>query len=113
MNPQSCHFDSKRTSGSMSGIVVAAIGFQLLLCSVTAAASSTIDRIPSSVAHALRDIIVDRHAAASRQFHIAESDGVFDDCLITDSSTSAQIERILMADQDLGYWLVNLPPPAA
>ncbi len=95
----------------MPGIVVAAIGFQLLLCSVSAAASNTIDRIPGAVAHALRDIIVDRHTAPKCQLRIAVPESLLDDDFIADSSP-VRIEQAVFTDQIPGYWLLNLPPPA-
>ncbi len=94
----------------MSGLVIAAIGLQLLLCSVTSAASSTIDRIPSSVAHALRDI-VDRHAAADRPPQIFEPGYRLSDCPLAESS-SPSTQSISPTAQIAGHWLLNLPPPA-
>jgi len=93
----------------MSGLVIAAIGLQLLLCSVTSAASSTIDRIPSSVAHALRDI-VDRHAAADRAPQIFEPGYRLIDCPLAEYS-SPSTQSISPTDQIAGHWILNLPPP--
>ncbi len=93
----------------MSGLVIAAIGLQLLLCSVTAAASSTIDRIPSSVAHALRDI-VDRHTTSDRLIQIDEPGYRLRDCTLAESS-SPSIQSVFPTARIAGHWLLNLPPP--
>ncbi len=95
----------------MSGLVIAAIGLQLLLCSVTAAASSTIDRIPSSVAHALREI-VDRHTTADRPTQILELGYRLTDCPLAESASSST-QSISPTAQLAGHWLLNLPPPTA
>jgi hypothetical protein len=111
MPDQNRQSDPKRTPGSMSGLVIAAIGLQLLLCSVTSAASSTIDRIPSSVAHALRDIVERHHAAADRPIKNYEPGYRLNDCPL-DESASPSTQSISPTAQIAGHWLLNLPPPA-
>jgi hypothetical protein len=96
----------------MSGLVIAALGFQLLLCSAASAAhacSGTIDRIPSSVAQAFREI-VDRHAINERSARTYEPGYRLADCSLTQPS-SAKIEQIVPTARIAGNWILNLPPP--
>jgi len=115
MNQIEHHSESKRPIGSMSGLVVAAIGFQLLLGSATWAASACSDtldrsarRIPSSLVHAFREI-VDRHASTEHG-QVFDPGFRLDDCprSILSLAPVALIQRDHRQD-DLR--LFNLPPP--
>ena len=96
----------------MSGLVIVALGFQLLICSVASAAhacSGTIDRIPSSVAHAFREI-VDRHAIHEHAKKIFEPGFRLQDCDLA-AESSAQVESVSSISKIGDERLLNLPPP--
>lgn len=102
--------ETKRAVGNMPGLVIAAIGLQLLLCSVSSAATSTYDRIESSVVHALRDI-VDRQIAQEQQVQHFEPGFCLNDTLLKNPNT-APVDVRLSTAQLPGHWLLNLPPPS-
>jgi len=96
----------------MSGLVIAAIGLQLLLCSAATAAhacTGTIDRIESSVVHALREI-VDRQIAQDQSVQLFEPGYRLADCSLTASNTASILTCSPTASL-AGNWLLNLPPP--
>lgn len=100
-----------------SGIVIAAIGLQLLLCSIASAANAAGDsidrsarRLPAQMAQALREM-VDRSATSSNRAFREESPGF----TLNDSPPSipphatGQPSRVWT-----DHWaerLLNLPPP--
>lgn len=94
----------------MSGLVIAAIGLQLLLCSVSSAATSTLDRIENSVSHALREI-VDRQITKEHHSAIFEPGFRLDDTSRTTTNT-ASVDVHISTAQIAGHWLFNLPPPS-
>lgn len=116
MHQANQHPDARRTSPK-PGLVIAAIGFQLLLCSLASAAgacSDSIDRsarrFPSHVAQVFKEI-VDRHAAG--QFEQSIGDTGF---RLTDAPASiptrAPVGEFFPGEMLLGASLLNLPPPA-
>ena len=112
MNLHNRQSEPKRSTANLSGLVIAALGFQLLLCSAASAAhacTGTIDRIPSSVVHALREI-VDRQVAQERQSQVVEPGYRLSDCPLALSST-ARVYRVFGADLLAGQGVLNLPPP--
>jgi len=97
----------------MSGLVIAAIGLQLLLCSAATAAhacTGTFDRIESSVVHALREM-VERQSAHEQTTQVFEPGFRLADTSLDESSTPNEFTSIPTA-QLAGQWLFNLPPPS-
>jgi len=101
----------------MSGLVIAAIGFQLLLCSASSAAmacSGSLDRsarrIPSSVAHAFREI-VDRNIIQDQCSRFIEPGFTLLDCPTARPSSPATDSLALRVPLS-APWLINLPPPS-
>jgi len=97
----------------MSGLVIAAIGLQLLLCSAASAAQActgTIDRIESSVVHALREM-VERQSTHEQTTQVFEPGFRLVDSELFLSST-AHIFVSNPTEQLAGQWLFNLPPPS-
>ncbi len=96
----------------MSGLMIAAIGLQLLLCSAATAAhacTGTIDRIENSVVHALREI-VDRQIAQDQSVQVFEPGYRLSDCSLAVQSTASN--ALYSPTGSLaGNWLFNLPPP--
>ncbi len=100
-----------------SGIVIAAIGLQLLLCSIASAANAAGDsidrsarRLPAQMAQALREM-VDRSATPANQAFRKESPGftLHDSPPSIPTHAAGQPSRAL-ADR----WaerMLNLPPP--
>ncbi|MFG0314877.1 MAG: hypothetical protein ACF8LL_11945 [Phycisphaerales bacterium] len=100
-----------------SGIVIAAIGLQLLLCSIASAANAAGDsidrsarRLPAQMAQALREM-VDRSTTPSNQAFREESPGfTLHDSPLTIPSHAAAVPTHVWEDR----WaerLLNLPPP--
>lgn len=113
MNLQSRQPEPKRSTGSLSGLVIAALGFQLLLCSAASAAhacTGTIDRIPGSVVHALREI-VDRQSIQDQNNQVFEPGFCLHDCMLVALST-AEVQTPLPISWLIGLWTLDLPPPA-
>lgn len=100
-----------RSGASRSGIVIAAIGLQLLLCTVASAAhacSGTLDRLETSVAHAIRDM-VDRQVSVERSMNISQVGYRLVDC---DLAISPGLDYFCPSfDQLAPRWYANLPPP--
>lgn len=100
----------------MSGLVIAAIGFQLLLCSVSSAASvcsEGIDRsarrIPISVAQAFREI-VDRHYTHEQTQRLLEPGYQLCECVATEVNLAPSHDGIIVR-QCGPIWMLDLPPP--
>ncbi len=96
----------------MSGLVIVALGFQLLICSAASAAhacSGTIDRIPGSVAHAFREI-VDRHSNQEQVKKINEPGYRLRDGDLFAKNT-AKVEFVSPVSRIGNERLLNLPPP--
>lgn len=98
----------------MSGLVVAAIGFQLLLSvsSAASACSGTLDRsarrIPSSVVHAFREIVERATPAEPAQiqdpgFRLSDSKSII--------PSTAPRAVILPLNRAINIRRLNLPPP--
>ncbi|MGV6813556.1 MAG: hypothetical protein ACWA5W_00950 [Phycisphaerales bacterium] len=101
-----------RSSGNRSGFVIAAIGLQLLLCSIASAAdacSGTLDRIETSVAHAIREIVDRQMTCESAVIH-DQSGYRLNDCARGVSIVSDLLDRAI--EQRIPCWLLNLPPPS-
>ena len=100
-----------------SGIVIAAIGLQLLLCSIASAANAAGDsldrsarRLPAQMAQALRDI-VDRSSPATPAPFREESPGYN----LSDTPTAIKASTPDHTDRPrVDVWhrrTLNLPPP--
>lgn len=101
-----------------SGIVIAAIGLQLLLCSLASAANAAGDsldrsarRLPAQMAQALREI-VDRSAQSTPAPYREESPGYN----LSDTPTTINASTPDHSDRPcFDIWCrrtLNLPPPA-
>lgn len=108
--------DSRRAAPKQ-GLVIAAIGFQLMLCTVASAAGAcgdTLDRsarrLPAHMAQVLREI-VDRHATAVLQQVHREPGYRLTDCP-AHAPVSAPVDSCFPAGDLLSASLMNLPPPA-
>ena len=103
--------DFARSGSGRSGIVIAAIGLQLLLCTVASAAhacSGTLDRLETSVVHALRDM-VDRQISAERSNTISQAGYRLNDCEL---AILPGLEYFRPSfDQLAPRWHSNIPPP--
>lgn len=101
-----------------SGIVIAAIGLQLLLCSIASAANACGDsidrsarRLPAQMAQALREM-VDRSATATPTPFREESPGyTLRDTPITIATHDAG-DTLRSREEHWARRLLNLPPPA-
>ncbi len=116
MHQQTSKPDARRAAPK-PGLVIAAIGFQLLLCSLATAAgacSDTIDRsarrFPGHVAQVFKEI-ADRHGAAPRDQAGGQPGYRLNDCPRA-AHPSAPREARVAAEQPLGAGLLNLAPPA-
>lgn len=101
-----------RSSGNRSGFVIAAIGFQLLLCSLASAAdacSGTLDRIETTVAHAIREM-VDRQVLCESSLKPDQTGYRLNDCAHDTIIAPDHLARTI--EQQVHCWLLNLPPPA-
>lgn len=108
--------DSRRAAPKQ-GLVIAAIGFQLMLCTVASAAGAcgdTLDRsarrLPAHMAQVLREI-VDRHAIAVLQRVQREPGYCLKDCP-AELPAQAPMVSCFPARDLLAASLMNLPPPA-
>ena len=100
-----------------SGLVIAAIGIQLLLCSIATAAntcSESIDRsarrLPAQVAQALREI-VDRSTHAGNPAALESSPGF----RLSDTPLASKAPTESAIVSPIDAWsrrTLNLPPPA-
>jgi hypothetical protein len=110
--------DSPSNQSRRNGIVIAAIGLQLLLCSIASAANAAGDsfdrsarRLPAQVAQALREI-VDRSATPSHGVFREDAPGFS----LSDTPTMiAAANSEHHARPQLDIWsrrTLNLPPPA-
>jgi hypothetical protein len=107
------HLEQRKATGSLSGLVIAAIGFQLLLCTAASAAnacSASIDRIPSTVALAIREIS-DRHSNIDHASYVVPTGYTLSDC----NRSTLMLTHDECIDSHsiyLLFGLIDLPPPA-
>jgi len=107
------HIEQRKPTGSLSGLVIAAIGFQLLLCTAASAANAcsvSIDRIPSSVALAIREIS-DRHSNIDHATCVMPNGFTLSDCNRSTLKLTHD-EHIDVLSMNLPFGLLDLPPPA-
>lgn len=107
-----------RRAAPRSGLVVAAIGFHLLLCSIASAAgacSDTLDRsarrLPAQMAQVFREI-VDRHASARRDSAIRQQGFRLGECPRR-LRCGAPVACRKAPGDTLGLSMLSLPPPGA
>jgi hypothetical protein len=110
--------DNPISQSRRTGIVIAAIGLQLMLCSIASAANAAGDsfdrsarRLPAQVAQALRDI-VDRSSTSSQSIYRETSPGfsLSDTPTKIPAATAEQFWR--PQHMDWSRRTLNLPPPA-
>lgn len=103
-----------------SGLVIAAIGLQLLLCSIATAANAAGDsidrsarRLPTQVAQAFREI-VDRSALPASVRAVRRAPGYrLIECRGTIATApDAMADRSGVSTANWARQLLNLPPPA-
>jgi hypothetical protein len=111
--------DNPTSQTRPSGIVIAAIGLHLLICSIATAANACGDsidrsarRLPAQVAQALREMVDRSSSQTSQHTFIEEIPGyTLSECpVISDTGINTPVTR---SHQSL--WarrLHNLPPPA-
>jgi len=115
--PHYCSRPESRRPAQRQGLVIAAIGFQLLLCSLASAAgacSDTLDRsarrLPAQMAQVLREI-VERHTAARLEHARRDAGNRLIDCCRLEPTT-APLGPVFAAQRLTLGSLLDLPPPA-